>query len=224
MLPGALVTALITPDAERILFPSVFPQYPGEGAGWAMFLFASYLFGNFIFLIGSRLDSVYDKIREATEEVEARQLAEGRQPSSQLSRWLAKKIFSKNPDVAITEILKLKQKYIPDVDKKPIINAFQWAKARLTLQCPTALLEVQRFEADSKFFRSLVVVLMFLAVWLSLSSQQWLIILLSLLLTCLSFWRYSERRFKATQQAYWYILTMEHTLPNEAKVSSDVAE
>ena len=96
-----------------------------------------------------------------------------------------------------------------------VINAFQWAKARLIIQCPSALLEVQRFEADSKFFRSLVVVLLFLAVWLSWKAfsgnLSWLVVLLCLFFSGLSFWRYAERRFKATQQAYWYVITLERS-------------
>src|SRR5262245_45199781 len=44
------------------------------------------------------------------------------------------------------------------------INAFQWSKARLSKDNPSGFAAVQRFEADSKFFRSFVVALAFLAV------------------------------------------------------------
>jgi hypothetical protein len=43
-------------------------------------------------------------------------------------------------------------------------NTYQWSRAVLRLRAPTALAEVLRLEADSKFFRSLFVVFLFLAV------------------------------------------------------------
>ena len=68
LLPGAVVTALIKREVEPILFPSVFPKYTSEVEGWAVFLFASYLLGHFVFLIGSWLDDrAYEKIRGATK-------------------------------------------------------------------------------------------------------------------------------------------------------------
>ena len=110
--------------------------------------------------------------------------------------------------------------FLPDVNGKPVINAFQWAKARLTAECPLALSEVQRFEADSKFFRSFVVVL-FLPRPLGLASSPLLsdgrtpaeprLVLVSIcvVLGFLSLWCYVDRRFKATQHAYWFLLTLE---------------
>jgi hypothetical protein len=133
--------------------------------------------GHFIFLIGSKLDKICDMIRHATESAEDK--------------------------LALGEVLEIKQKYVPDVDGKAVINAFQWAKARLTIECPAALVEVQRFEADSKFFRSLVVVLVPLVVWLPRKARSdreyWLLLLLCLLFCVLSCLRYAERRFKANK-------------------------
>jgi hypothetical protein len=218
LLPGAVVVYLAKTDLEPILFPNVFSHYTGEAAGWAVFLFASYLSGHFIFLLGSKLDDwVYEKIRWATPEGQRKRLANGEAEASRTTRWLASKMFGKNPDLSLEQVLKLKESRIPDIDGKAVINAFQWAKARLMLQCPTALLDVQRFEADSKFFRSLVIVLIVMAIWVSIKSlwakppqPAWEVVLISVILAFLSLWRYMERRFKATQQAYWYVLTLEH--------------
>jgi hypothetical protein len=41
-------------------------------------------------------------------------------------------------------------------------------QVRLTLEQPAALATVQRFEADSKFFRSLVIVLAVVILWNSI--------------------------------------------------------
>ena len=88
-------------------------------------------------------------------------------------------------------------------------------------QCgPAALATVQRFEADSKFFRSLVVVLLLLGVWgigrafyigdLASSRRDPAVLagLLALCLAPLAFWRFAEQRGKATTQAYWYAITL----------------
>ncbi|HZR58402.1 MAG TPA: hypothetical protein VFA74_16130 [Terriglobales bacterium] len=198
MLPGAVVTYLAKADVAPVLFGKVFPEYTSETEGWAVFLFSSYLLGHFVFLIGSKFDDAYDCIRKASE---------GKR-SSPVCGWLGKTLLPKDAHLAVEKIIEIKRKYLPEVDGKFIINAFQWAKARLTLQCPGALQEVHRFEADSKFFRSLLVVLLILAIAL-LFKGKLLLSLFCLALSWLSFWRYVERRFKATEQAYRYIITLE---------------
>lgn len=243
MMPGAIVTYLAKSRVEPLL-GSAFPRSSGDVEGWAVFLFSSYLLGHFIFLLGAQLDDlVYDKIREATPATQEKRIADHKKPASRLSKWLAKWLFPKNADLAVERVVADKQNHphVADDNGMPVINAFQWAKARLTIQCPTALLEVQRFEADSKFFRSLVVVLLVLALWFSvgallsnpastpgvpmpvysrldgllarLGDVRWGLVLLCVVLACLSFWRYIERRFKATQQAYWYVITLDYYPP-----------
>src|SRR5215472_12867648 len=68
MLPGAVITYLLKDEALCELNRAGFPEIQGEAAGWAMFLFCSYLMGHFIFLIGSKLDDwVYQRIRDANK-------------------------------------------------------------------------------------------------------------------------------------------------------------
>jgi len=324
MLPGALATALLKRAVEPILFPSVFPQFTGETAGWAAFLFASYLLGHFIFLFGSFLDDLlYDRLlRHARDEEvsllkaikeridvvnkdgkivlfneisrlaqeaikaskqdqknllekfekafqekcnelrnvtakEGRDLAALNEIKDEIRKykywrksfihgvfkWFLRRTFSENPDLALNQALEIKKVYTPNANRK-VVNTFQWAKAHLAIKCPTALVGVQRFEADSKFFRSLVVILVPLACWffwkafkespnwllysstgsvkslLRLSefkeNPNWLLFLSCLVFGVLSIWRYAERRFKATQQAYWFVITVEGSLPPTA--------
>jgi ADP-ribose pyrophosphatase YjhB (NUDIX family) len=89
-----------------------------------------------------------------------------------------------------------------------VINAFQWSKARLTLEKPSAMEPVQRFEANSKFFRSLVVILI-VALLLDAVFGKWPIVVASALLLPLALWRFIDQRSKATTQAYWYLITLE---------------
>ncbi len=88
------------------------------------------------------------------------------------------------------------------------INTFQWCKAKLRLEHSGAMATVERFEADSKFFRSLVVVLLCLTPWVLYMRHLQLAIACFFMLI-LAFWRYVDQRSKATNQAYWYIITFE---------------
>src|SRR6266850_157843 len=443
MLPGAVLTSFAQNRWEGILLGTVFPVYKSEPAGWAVFLFSSYVLGHFVFLLGAKLDDwLYGPIRNGADSkltnhsIKARSLLrtlknsnssvvehlrkglsekinewvkqspqkdvdperslktlikelnliiarkplneetsikdlnssrrtnrlinrktqenevgwldrfldrepkkidvvwlnrlilrdalprEFKRPNS-MTRWLAQVIFRKDAHIAVEQAEKIKEACIKETDGNRVINTFQWTKARLAIQCPTALGEVQRLEADSKFFRSLLVVLLVLSaffvrdgvfskwshdyaalavnvrnqqdpvssyLWgrmpastqraltnqsvemvqakrvldiflnnivkgpsiyetnrfaaiplssntVSLLSEDphganlrrlnylllaaaypseirknpsWLLVVACLFFIWGSGWRYMERRFKATQQAYWYVITLEH--------------
>lgn len=238
LLPGALVTYFLNQAGiGQALLGNGFANLEGP-AGWVAFFFASYLLGHFVFLVGSWLidDHVYDKIRAATPSQQVRRLAGGKERkkgkgrdeiSSPLFAWLAKRLIKGTSDYAVSQAAKIKERYLNLLDASPAINTFQWCKARLNLERPEAWATVERFEADSKFFRSLLVVLCALVLW-GLAFCAWTlwvrmmpgpdpadwgngpaVVLASLVLLPLAFWRYVDQRVKATNQAYWYILTLE---------------
>lgn len=101
------------------------------------------------------------------------------------------------------------------------INAFQWSKIRLSETHPQELAAVQRFEADSKFFRSFTVVLLVL-IMICAIVRNWASALVCAVLLLLSLWRYVNQRFKATQQAYWSILALENAIPARAKTAESL--
>src|SRR5205085_9252162 len=53
----------------------------------------------------------------------------------------------------------IKEKYVDDSVADEIVNTFQWAKANVQLRSPASAPEIYRLEADQKFFRGLIVVL-----------------------------------------------------------------
>lgn len=183
MLPGGIFAYFLYAQIGPRIFGPLLPTIKGEGDGWVIFLLAAYLLGHIVFLIGSVLDEiVYDPIR--------------------------KLIWTKKKDTAYAEAQKVKHKYVGDEKGPQIVNTFQWAKAVLVLQHPAGIVEVSRYEADSKFFRSIVVVLLFMsgnAFTQGQSALGWGFIMM----VVLSFWRYVERRYKSTQQAYWYVLALD---------------
>lgn len=208
LLPGALFTFLLKDELGSRLLGDEYYQLADTDSG-LVFLFSSYLLGHFIFLIGSwLLDDWYDAIRNAVYERQIKRLAKGEALSCRLNRLLAARFVKKDADKAVNQAVRLKEHYLDPLKASSAINAFQWCKAKLTLEQPAAIEMVHRFEADSKFFRSLVVVLCILIPW-GLVKQQPALTLTSGLLLGLAFWRYIDQRLKATNQAYWYIITLE---------------
>lgn len=208
LLPGALLTFFVKDHVGPRLLGTEYYQLADLDGGM-VFLFSSYLSGHFIFLIGSGLlDNWYDAIRNATYEKQIERLAKGKKLSLGLNRLLAVWLVKKNADRPVNQAARIKEHYLDPLQASAAINTFQWSKARLTLEHPEAIATVHRFEADSKFFRSLVVVLCILILW-GLANGQSTLTITSTLLLGPAFWRYVDQRIKATNQAYWYIITLE---------------
>jgi 8-oxo-dGTP pyrophosphatase MutT (NUDIX family) len=207
LLPGALLTFLIGNKAWVCLFGCQHP-IPKGNAGWIVFVFASYLLGHLVFLVSAWLDEFYDWTRNATLDKQIRQLAwhDRLMPWwKRLPLWL---VFKRERNIAVDRAGRIKRHYLGKIGCSSAVNNFQWSKARLAIDHPESLVTVQRFEADSKFFRSLTVVLLFLIFWYSAQQRFWVAVG-SGLISLLAFWRYMEQRHKATNQAYWSVITLE---------------
>lgn len=133
-------------------------------------------------------------------------------PFDPLLGWIGGVIFSLEAWAALDTVRALKRKRLHDIDGNPAINCFQWSKARLAVQCPEALAMVQRFEADSKFFRSLGAVLAVLAVWSWVHGHE-RIFIASVIFMPAAVARFLDLRAKSTSQAYWLILALESGAP-----------
>ena len=208
LLPGGLLAYLLKGDAGPQLFGNGYHDLQGT-EGWIVFLFSSYLLGHIIFLLGAWLldDHVYDPIRKATFAQQVKNLAEGKSGLSQKwARWLAKLLIKPDADRTLREVLKIKKRC--DASGGSGINAFQWSKARLVLEHPEAIAAVQRFEADSKFFRSFVIVLCFFIPW-GLLVGRWQLGVGAAFCLVLAFWRYVDQRIKSINQAHYYIIALE---------------
>jgi ADP-ribose pyrophosphatase YjhB (NUDIX family) len=209
LLPGALLTYYLEDCCADYVLREPY-QYMEGAAGWAAFLFSSYLLGHFLFLLGAVVfdEHVYDRIRDATPDRLIPRLAKGKALPWRFTRWLARQLMKSRSDHAVKQAALIKEHYLEPLGAASAINAFQWSKARLALEKPEALATVQRFEADSKFFRSLVVVLVIL-ILLASFGQEWWFVAVGLPLVVLAFWRYVDQRVKSTDQAYWFIITLE---------------
>jgi len=214
LMPGAMLTWLVKDSFVAKLGLSA--SYPISGPeAVAVYLFASYLLGHIIFLLSSVLDEpVYDRARGWTDWGQiSKRLAEGAGLWAPWKRKLAGRLFGSNPDAAVMQAQRIKARALYSLDAEGSVNTFQWCKARLTKDLPDGLLAVQRFEADSKFFRSFVVVLAVLAVFYAFRCTpcRWIAFTLCLAGLGPALWRYIDQRFKSTQQAYWFVIMLEGT-------------
>ena len=195
LLPGAVATALLEPRVGDWIFGSLVARPSSEPAKWAAFLVIAYFVGHLIFLLGSYLDPWYNKLRERFDPYD-----------------------DKSAYQAATSI---RDSILTEQERKPL-NTFQWARSVLLANCPAAAQDVHRLEADSKFFRSLLVVSALAALLFSMEGR--LIegaIALVLLVPC--FARYYERRLKSTTQAYIHVVTLHRMggLVRNAMLKSD---
>ncbi|MDH3445442.1 MAG: NUDIX domain-containing protein, partial [Deltaproteobacteria bacterium] len=208
LLPGAVLAYLTKDWAIFSLFGR--PRAPLDDIeAWMVFLFSAYLLGHIAFLLGAKLldDWLYEPIRSKTYLGQLRRLADGNALSGSVMRKLANWIFGSNPDVALMYAARIKSLALAPLSAEHAINAFQWCKASLSKEHPEGLAAVQRFEADSKFFRSFAVVLAVLAIFFFIE-RRYVIMIVCFALFVPVIWRYMDQRFKATQQAYWFVITL----------------
>jgi 8-oxo-dGTP pyrophosphatase MutT (NUDIX family) len=208
LLPGALLTFILMSDAGSVVLGGRASELVGA-AGWASFLFMSYLLGHLVFLLGSWLDEFYDWARRYTLSTQIALLARRDRLLPWLARALIWLVFKGERNLAVNRAVRIKQQALEPLGAEDSINTFQWCKALLNVESPQSLAVVQRLEADSKFFRSFSVVLVLILIILPLQ-HKWPIVgvpvVLALLL--LAFWRYMEQRFKSINQTYWSVITL----------------
>lgn len=207
IMPGALLAYFLKDTVAQ--WYSLEGGYPLDSVeAVTVFLFASYLLGHFAFLVGAVLDDwIYDPVRSSASAGQIRRLAHGKSLSPSWLRRLAQlgMIFGKNADAAVSQAVRLKARELLPLSAQGAINAFQWSKAVLSREHADGLSEVNRLEANSKFFRSFVIVLVLLAI-LGIYRHSLVQTFVCLIAIAPALWRYADQRFKATQQAYWFLL------------------
>jgi hypothetical protein len=179
LLPGSLATWLVTQyipsDSLRTSLTFGLALNPGASVFWAAFLLSSYLLGHFVFMAGSKLDTMYDRWRDRTK------------PKKRDKTFLAAEKLHKT----LTEELTGGE-----------FSTLKWAKAYVQLKAPQSKGEIDRLEADSKFFRSMVVILVFAAAHFLLKEQSPVAGVIVLIMVWLSYRRYIEQRWKMTELIY----------------------
>ncbi len=223
IVPGAVLTFFLKGLFYPKLFGdgAIFPELHTEVQKIVAFLAATYILGHLVFPVGSLLldKFVYDKL-------------------------LRNPLFKRNFDLAYLVATRIRDEHISSEDeirqqidegnlgaeeiqklvvrpKREVINTFKWAQKYLALKPPATLTEIQKLEADSKFFRSLAVVFVIIGSLL-LVNTEWLWGGVFFVLALLSIYRYGDLRYKSTEYAYEQIIAINHLekLPPELAAPS----
>ena len=211
LMPGAVLTYIVKDWGAANLFGLNFGVALDRAETVIAFLFFSYLLGHFIFLISAMLDDwLYGRLRALTDWGQiSRRLSQGKKLSASWNRRFANRVFGENADDAVIQAQRIKARALTPLEAGDAVNAFQWCKARLLLMNDQqAFAAVQRFEADSKFFRSFSVVLAALTLAYAFRDER-PATAICLVGALLALWRYIDQRFKSTQQAYWLVISHE---------------
>lgn len=112
---------------------------------------------------------------------------------------------------------KVKKLIDGDSDEGDIKSTFTRAKYRIIYSGSPIIQKIEKEMADSKFFRSLLVIsfgLIFLYTSKRLFTDNfndnwWILLLLSIILGAFSCWSYFKLRYKSTVTAYKYVIFME---------------
>lgn len=178
LLPGAVVAYLALPLLKRTIDTLGLPA-PEGGVAWAALAVVAYMAGHLVFLVGSFLDGPYDRLRQ---------------------RWRPRE-----EDHAYRLATEAARARLGSA--AAAMNTYKYATATLALGHEQAHAEVRQLEADSKFFRSLVVPAAGAAVAAAGMSHA-VAALLCAAGAALCAWRYAERRWKATRRAFEYLVAL----------------
>lgn len=180
LLPGAIVTAILEPRLGMAVLGNLVPAPGGDAAKWATFLTVAYFLGHLVFLAGSYVDRAYNTLRE--------------------------RLNPYDNESAYQCATRIRNSLVED-DERQALNTFQWSRSVLLVKCPLAAEDIHRLEADSKFFRSLLVVTGIASV-VFLAEGRTVGGMIALVLVAPCFARYYERRLKSTTQAYIHVVTL----------------
>ena len=178
IMPGAIATYLLAPSILRHARAFDMDGLESGPSAWAAFFVGSYVLGHLVFLVGSLIDYGYDPVRRFFKPQDKDQL------------FLA--------------VSRLEKSLLGGSDIG--LNPFKFAKSFLQFHHAGASADIAHLEADSKFFRSLSIVIMG-SIALGVTHAEWSLRLVGAALLILCLWRYGERRWQSTQAAYAYLLT-----------------
>ncbi len=207
ILPGMIATFVLDAAWGEDLLGDAYADLSGASAVVA-FLVLSYLLGHIIFLLGAGfLDPLlYGPLRDRARRRTVRFASDKPTPTQRMASWpFGNTTYD---DRALARVESLRDANLGAIGAQGTMNAFQWSKARLLLGQPSALAKVERFEADSKFFRSLTVLFAAMLVVFAIIGR-WDLFLVVLPLVPLAVWRYVDQRLKSITHAYWYVIMIE---------------
>lgn len=181
LLPGAIVVLALNYYSQS--YVEGFLQTNSNSSFYKSFLllFGSYLFGHIVSQLSAYFDAVYD--------------------------WNRKRTIGKDKRLKKVKEIRVHQ-YGNNKEDMQLVNTFDWSVYKLQLEFPTAIEEIERYTADSKFFRGLFLIMAIMMIVLLIQGQP-LPALNCLFLATFSCMRYFRKRDKAISTAYKHVIFIE---------------
>jgi len=201
LLPGLIATVFLAPRLQPFVVGTLVPSVMTEAERWALLLVCAYLVGNLLFHAGSSVDSVYDRVRKsrlARAEAQVKGKPGTGLKGSAYAVW--------TNDQARKQATVLREAMLTS-EQNTAMNTYKWSRSLLLAAMPAGAEDVHRLEADSKLFRSAMVVCVLVALLLMLEQR---IVGAALAFGCTGpcFLLYFDRRLKSTSQAYTHAITL----------------
>ena len=189
----------------------------GTNAGYVAFLVMSYLVGHGVDLVGSLLwDELYDltyahwKRSVAISPVRWVIMTPKRLAKELRNRWRYFSGESYEKASRTMDTLFQRAELLAAASMTKDDRVFQWCRTSIALKSAPAFSEIERLQANSKFFRGMVTVSAITAL-LSLTVHTPFYLrgaFVCLFLTGASFLRFSDLRWKAVQQTYRFFIAL----------------
>lgn len=244
LLPGAVMTFVLL-CIEKTQCANIFDKLPlGREGRYAVFFVAAYLVGHVIDMIGaSVIDHIYDLTYAHWKRNDAMSLLQWLQGTParltiEAQHWF-QSVFSPPEETMFSsreapvrlenDLLRAARK-LGERERPPGINVYKWSRSWTMLESNSASTEIERLQANSKFFRGMVTVSAITAICLFLIPIQcaqyyryapylklagWACLILAL--AC--FLRYGDLRWKAVEQTYAFYIALRwlREAPDKAK-------
>lgn len=237
LLPGAVMTFVLEHIAKSRQLHILSYEPAEKTAQYAAFLVSAYVIGHVIDLIGaSVIDTIYDltfahwKRSSDTLSLWHWMLRSPKRLAVETKDWFYN-IFSPSEKCLFSptekssrlenELLRAASKFA-GAECPPGINVYKWSRAWTMLRSGSASAEVERMQANSKFFRGMIIVSAITAIYLFFADPNhppharawaWACVALA----AAFFLRFCDLRWKAVEQTYaFYIALHQLQLRNEA--------
>ncbi len=205
LLPGGALVYLARPWVSGLVPSLLWPR--GSTEGWAAFLTLAYIMGHLLHAFSSRLDkALYDRLYLRRMEP---------------AHYRAVRAIRENNDTLkdVASTLVARAHFLTGASSSGT-TLYDWCLSFVRLRQQAAAAEVDRHQADSKFFRSLTFVLLAAAVAMAASGSLALAAA-ALLMTIFSAWRFCTLRWDATKRVYEYYLLLHPNQPVQGDLPKD---
>lgn len=198
LLPGAAITYLLQPFLVENIPTFWLPT--SSTKGWVMFIVLAYIAGHLLHGLGSELldKYVYDKfyIRYCKKD--------HYKVSATIKNEAKKNELDLEKEVEASKTL-LALIYLNETANSQGTNYYDWCLSDVRVHVPAGASEVDRIQADSKFFRSMFFVFLIAGIICGLN-DQFDLLFGTIAFAFFALWRFCKLRWTATKRVYEYYL------------------